>query len=376
VRVVRVRLYLVRLPLVHGFETSSHRKDHLEHVLVQVTDEGGAEGWGEIASPSDPYYAADTTETSWHVAERYLVPAVLGREWTTPADGAAGWARVRGHEFARAGFDMALWVLAAAADGVPLAGLLGGTRAEVVAGVSLGIEPTIDDLLAAVAAQTGTGGGGYRRVKLKIAPGWDVEPVRAVRGAFPGLEMHVDANGAYPADEASFAVLRGLEPYGLTMIEQPFAPRDLVSHAALQASTDTPICLDESVVTVDDIRIMLALRAGRVVNVKVSRMGGLGAAVAAHDLCVAEGVPVWCGGMHEFGVGRLVNVALSALPGFMLPSDVSASAKYYARDVVVPEVVARDGLVAVPTVAGLGADVDVAWVAENSVRTLDRGWGT
>jgi O-succinylbenzoate synthase len=372
VRIVRVRLHLVRLPLVHGFETSSHRKDHLEHVLVQVTDEGGAEGWGEIASPSDPYYGADTTETSWHVAERYLVPAVLGREWATPADGAAAWARVRGHEFARAGFDMALWVLAAAADGVPLAGLLGGTRSEVVAGVSLGIEPTINDLLAAVAAQTGA--SGYRRVKLKIAPGWDVAPVRAVRDAFPALDLQVDANGAYPADEESFAVLRALEPYGLTMIEQPFAPRDLVSHAALQASTDTPICLYESIVTVDDIRTMLALRAGRVVNVKVSRMGGLGAAVAAHDLCVAEGVPVWCGGMHEFGVGRLVNVALSALPGFTLPSDVSASAKYYTRDVVVPEVVARDGLVAVPTAAGLGADVDVAWVAENAIRTLDRRW--
>lgn len=368
-RVVRARLHLVRLPLVHAFETSSHRKDHLDHVLVELEDESGVRGWGEIASGSDPYYAPDTTDTSWLVAERYLLPALLGARWETPAEAAATWRRVRGHEFARAGVEMATWVLTARADGVPLAALLGGTRERVAAGVSLGIEPTVDALLATVDAQTRQ--GGYGRVKLKIAPGWDVEPVRAVRGAFPDLDLHVDANGAYPADDASFAVFAALEPYRLTMVEQPFAPRDLVSHAALQARLATPVCLDESIVTTDDVRTMLALGAGRVVNIKVSRMGGLGAAVATHDLCVDAGVPVWCGGMHEFGVGRLANVALSSLPGFTLPSDVSASAKYYARDVVVPPVVARDGLVEVPTGPGLGAEVDEAWVAERAVRTLE-----
>jgi len=368
VRIDRVRLFEVNLPLVHSFETSSHRKTGLTHVLVEVTDAEGRVGWGEIASPADPFYGPETTTTAWTIAERYLVPAVIGPSWDAPEQLEDAWRRIRGHEFAKAGFSLAAWDLHARSAGVSLAGALGGTRTEVVAGVSLGIEPTLDQLLAQVARQVEAG---YARVKLKIAPGWDVEAVRAVRSAYPDLDLHVDANGAYADTAETSAVMRALDAHGLTMIEQPYAPRDFVAHARLQAMLSTPICLDESVVDIADLQTMLALDAGRVLNIKVSRMGGLSVARRAHDVARDAGVPVWCGGMHEFGVGRAANVALSSLPNFTLPSDVSGSDKYYARDVVVPPVLAHEGVVPVPTAPGIGHEVDVEWVRQNASRTLD-----
>jgi O-succinylbenzoate synthase len=356
----------VRLDLVHEFQTSSHRKGHLDHVLVRLVGADGAVGWGEVASAADPFYNAENVETCWLLARDYLLPAVLGADWDHPRQVPELWRKVRGNEFAKAGVDMAAWTLFAASTGVPLAAALGGTRSEVVAGVSLGIEPTIDALLEQVALHVGHG---YPRVKLKIAPGWDVEPVRAVRGAYPDLDVHVDANGVYTEAPDHLAALRALDEFGLTMIEQPFAPRDLLAHARFATTVQTPVCLDESVETLDDLRLALALGAGRVLNIKVSRMGGLTAAVAAHGLAVAAGLGVWCGGMHEFGVGRYANVALSSLPGFTLPSDVSGSDKYYAQDVVRPPVVARAGRVAVPTVPGLGAEVDPELLAAATLRT-------
>ncbi|MGZ0152670.1 o-succinylbenzoate synthase [Kribbella sp. WER1] len=363
-KVVAARLHRVRMPLVHEFRTSSHRKAFLEHVLVELEDASGAVGWGEIASPSDPYYAPETVESCWHVASKYLLPAVLGG-WTDPGEPATSWSKIRGNNFAKAGVDLAAWVLWAELQAVPLATVLGGTRTEVVAGVSLGIEPTIDELLAQVQHQVEAG---YPRVKLKIAPGWDVEPVRAVRAAYPGLDLHVDANGIYSADDVEH--LRKLDHFELTMIEQPFAPRDLITHAELQRTIATPVCLDESVETLADLETALRLDALQVLNIKVSRMGGLTAARAAHDRAREAGIPVWCGGMHEFGVGRLANVALSSLPGFTLPSDVSASEKYYARDVVEPPVSAVHGVVQVPDGPGLGHQVDRELVAAHTVGEL------
>ncbi|WP_350274726.1 o-succinylbenzoate synthase [Kribbella sp. HUAS MG21] len=367
-KIVAARLHRVRMPLVHEFQTSSHRKAFLDHVLVELEDASGAVGWGEIASSSDPYYAPETVETCWHIASRYLLPAVLDRPWTHPDQLAGLWSKIRGNNFAKAGVDMAAWTLWAEVQQVPLATVLGGTRTEVVAGVSLGIEPTIDDLLAQVQQQVEAG---YPRVKLKIAPGWDVEPVSAVRSAYPDLDLHVDANGIYTADDLE--QLRKLDGYRLTMIEQPFAPRDLLTHAALQRTIGTPVCLDESVETVDDLETALALDALKILNIKVSRMGGLTAARAAHDRAQDAGVPVWCGGMHEFGIGRLANVALSSLSGFTLPSDVSASEKYYARDLVEPGVVAVRGVVQVPRASGLGQPVDRELIAANTVAQLSLG---
>jgi o-succinylbenzoate synthase len=369
VRVHRVELLQVRLPLVREFETSSHRKSYLEHVLVRVEDDGGTVGWGEIASPSGPFYAAETVGTCWTIATDYLVPRLLGADWEHPAQAARLWAAVRGNEFAKAGFDTACWALWSLAAGVPLAEALGGERRSVVAGVSLGIEPTVDALLEQVARHVDSG---YPRVKLKITPGWDVEPVTAVRAAFPDLQLHVDANGAYTESGEHLAALQALDGAGLLMIEQPFAPRNLMASARLQATVATPVCLDESIVDGHDLETALAVGACRVLNIKVSRMGGLTAAVAAHDLARKHGVDVWCGGMHEFGVGRAANVALSSLPGFVLPSDVSGSDKYYARDVVTPPIRADRGVVRVPRdIPGLGHDVDEEFVRAHTTRAAE-----
>jgi O-succinylbenzoate synthase len=368
VRIERVRLFDFRLPLVHSFETSSHRKSGIEHVLVELTDAEGAVGWGEIASPSDPFYCAETTETAWYIATRYLVPRVLGANWELPETLEAEWAKVRGHEFAKAGFSGAAWDLRSRQQGISLAAALGGTRRNVATGVSLGIEAELDALLDQVSAQLDAG---YGRVKLKIAPGWDVAAVAAVRGAFPTVDLHVDANGAYPNNSDSLATFRALDDYGLSMIEQPFEQRDFLAHAELQQRIGTPICLDESIVSVADLETMLRLDAGRILNIKVSRMGGLTQAKRAHDIAASAGVPVWCGGMHEFGVGRAINVALSSLPNFLFPSDVSGSDKYYEHDIVEPPIRARDGHVAVPDGPGLGHEVDAARIEREASRVFD-----
>ncbi|MEV4350408.1 o-succinylbenzoate synthase [Actinoplanes sp. NPDC049596] len=357
-RIDTVQLRRVRLPLVHEFQTSSHAKRELEHILVTLIATDGAVGWGEIASPGGPFYSAETVESCWAVARDHLTPIMFKTEFPEPYEVTTALAKVRGNQFARAGFDMAAWALWSAAAGTPLATALGGTRARVEAGVSLGIEPTIDDLLTQVAHHVGEG---YRRIKLKIAPGWDVEPVRAVRSAFPAVPLHVDANGVYtPGD---LPVLKELDGLGLLMIEQPYAPRALAALADLQARLDTPVCLDESIEELDDLRTALRLGSGRILNIKVSRMGGLTTAVRAHDLAREHGLPVWCGGMHEFGLGRAANVALSALPGFTLPSDVSGSDKYYARDITTSPVVSVAGLVDVPTGPGLGFTPDLEFIA-------------
>ena len=367
-RVVDAALFRVRLPLVHEFETSSHRKSAIEHILVRLRDADGRTGWGEIASPSGPYFGAETTETCWAIAGQVLLPALVGAEWESPAEAAETWRRVRGNRFAIAGVDGAVWALHADALGVSLARALGGTRREIVAGVSLGIEATVDGLLAQVQRHVDDG---YPRVKLKIAPGWDVEPVRAVRAAFPGLDLHVDANGAYPRETSSFEVFDRLDRDGLTMIEQPFAPDDLLAHAELQRRVDTPVCLDESVESVDHMRTAVHLGAIRVLNIKVSRMGGLSAARDAHGVAGGEGIPVWCGGMHEFGIGRAANLAIASLPGFVLPSDVSGSDKYYGRDVTVQPILADRGRVPVPEGPGLGLDVDESFVEATAGDRLD-----
>ncbi len=363
-RVTEISLYRATMPLVHSFETSSHRKSGLEHLLVRLVDESGAVGWGEIASGSQPYFNAENVDTAWLIGSEYLVPALLGKTWQHPSEVSELWAKIRGNYFAKSGFDVAAWVLWAQAVGIPLADALGGTRDKVQAGVSLGIEPSIDALLVEVQKHVDAG---YPRVKLKIAPGWEVEPVKAVTSAFPNVQVHVDANAVYGPDDLERLV--ALDGAGLTMIEQPFGKSDFVTSAALQKRISTPICLDESIESLDDVRTMLTLDAGRIINIKVSRTGGLTPAKAIHDLALANDIPVWCGGMHEFGIGRYANIAISSLSGFTLPSDVSASEKYYARDIVVPPVTADHGLVAVPTSPGLGAEVDEDYLASVTVKS-------
>jgi len=361
----RVELTVVRLPLVRPFRTSSSVKAHLDHILVRVEDADGRAGWGECASPSDPYYCPETTETCWHILRDFLAPAVLGARWDDPREVAEMFRKVKGNNFAKAGLETACWDLAARRSGISLAAMLGGTRAEVLSGVSLGIEADVSATLGQVARYVGEG---YRRVKLKIAPGHDVELVRAVRARFPDLALQVDANSAYTL--ADVETLRRLDEFGLLLIEQPLAHDDIVDHARLQRELQTPVCLDESIHSAEDARKALDLGACRVINVKVSRVGGLAEAVRVHDLCRSRGVPVWCGGMHEFGVGRAANAAVASLPGFTLPGDVSGSDKYYAEDVVDPPVLAVRGAVPVPTGPGLGHEPAPDRIARRALRSL------
>jgi O-succinylbenzoate synthase len=363
-----IEAFQLRLPFVREFQTSSHRKSYLEHILIRVRDANGATGWGECASPSDPYYCPETVETCWQIIDRYLAPALIGREWTEPREAGAAWARIRGHHFAKAALDMACWDLWSRWHGLSLSKALGGTRESITAGVSLGIETSVDELLAVVAEHVAQG---YRRVKLKIGPGGDLAPGAAVRETFPDLQLQVDANGAYTEDAAHLEVLRQLDDYRLLMIEQPFAPGALAAHARLQRRLDTPVCLDESIGDLDQFDTALALGAGRILNIKVSRMGGLTSAVAAHDVARKPGLAVWCGGMHEFGVGRAANVALASLPGFVLPNDTSGSDKYFHHDIVDPPIRATDGAVPVPLDRiGLGHEVDETRVRAQAGRSL------
>jgi o-succinylbenzoate synthase len=372
-----VDLVLARLPLLRPFTTSSHTKDHLEHILLRVRDQDGAEGWGECASASDPYYCAETTETSWHILRDFLVPGLLGVSWQHPDEAAATWKKVRGNNFAKAGLEMACWDLFCRVRDEPLARLLGGTRAEILSGVSLGIEPTVDGLIEQVERFLGQG---YRRIKMKIGPGHDVQYVSAVRERWPDALLMADANSAYSLDDdAHVAALKALDGLDLMMIEQPLADDDIVDHARLQQQLRTPICLDESIHTVEDARKALDLDSCRIINIKVSRLGGLSEARRVHDLCQARGIPVWCGGMHEFGIGRAANVAICSLAGFTLPGDVSGSDRAYKQDIVDPPIRAVEGAISVRwDRPGLGFEPNVERIQACSVRELtlsqERQW--
>jgi O-succinylbenzoate synthase len=362
-RIERAELFLVRLPMIRSFATSSSKKTHQAHILVRLRA-GGLTGWGECASPTDPYYCEETAETCWHMLKDFLLPAVVGREWADAEALTSLYAKLKRNNFAKAGLEMACWDLLARAQGRPLHALLGGTRAEILSGVSLGVEERIEELFALVDQYLAEG---YRRIKLKIAPGKDVAVVALVRERFPDVPLMVDANSAYTLADAPR--LRELDQFGLTMIEQPLAHDDIVDHAALQAQLETPICLDESIISVEDARKALQLGSGRIINIKVSRVGGLLNAKRIHDYCRARGVPVWCGGMHEFGVGRAANLAISSLPGYCIPGDVSGSDKYYHEDLVEPAIRAVGGAIPVPDAPGLGYAVDEERVARIAERT-------
>jgi O-succinylbenzoate synthase len=351
-KIERIELHHIDLPLVHPFETSFGCEFTRPCILV-AAHAGGLTGWGECTAHSGPWYSSETVETAWHVLRDFLIPAVLGQEIASPADVVARFERVRGHPMARAALENAVWDLLAQAQGESLAVMLGGQRDRVPVGVSVGIEPTLDELLDRVAQHIAEG---YGRIKLKIKPGWDVDVVRAVRERWPDLPLQVDANSAYTLADAP--VFREMDQFGLLLIEQPLHYDDIVDHAQLQAQLRTPLCLDESIPSPQHARWALDIGACQVINIKVGRVGGLTAAKQIHDLCAERGIPVWCGGMLETNVGRAANVALATLPNFTLPGDISASARYYRQDIAEPNfVLNEDSTLSVPAGPGLGMHV-------------------
>lgn len=363
-KIDRVDLLIVRMSLVRSFETSAARRGDLEHILVKAYSDGLV-GWGESASPVDPYYCEETTETCWHLLKDFLVPSVLGKPFSNPEEFRALYGRVKRNNFAKAGLEIAAWDLLARASGQPLHVMLGGTRSKIESGVSLGIEKDMSKLLGLIDQYLGEG---YRRIKLKIAPGMDIDYVRQVREHYPTVPLMADANSAYSLDD--LPILKQLDQFNLMMIEQPLAHDDIIDHARVQRELRTPICLDESIHSAEDARKALDLGSGQIINIKVSRLGGLDEAKRVHDLCCQRGIPVWCGGMHEYGVGRAANVAISSLPGFTLPGDISGSDKYFAEDLVEPPILASQGAILVPDRPGLGWEPDETRIGKYCIRDL------
>ena len=357
-----IELRLIRLTLVRPFETSFGRTDARIVPLVRM-EADGVEGWGEIVADQQPLFSAETIGTARHVLADAFIPALLKHALASAADVASVLRRFKGHQMAKAGLELAFMDLAARTRGVSIRDLIGGTRDRVPVGVSLGIErdvPTLVDQVLAHVAQ------GYQRIKLKIKPGWDLDVVRAVREAYPDGLLSVDANTAYTL--ADTAHLERLDEYRLLMIEQPLAHDDLLDHQVLQRALQTPICLDESIVHARAAAHALALGSCRLINIKIGRVGGYTEALGIHDVCQAHGAPVWCGGMLECGIGRAHNLALASLPNFSLPGDISASKRYWARDVITrPFEVAGNGTVGVPSGPGIGVEIDRAFLDEITV---------
>jgi o-succinylbenzoate synthase len=353
-RVESITLRTIRLRLREPFRISSG-VTHARTILIVTVDLGGVKGIAECVAGESPSYSYETLGTARLILEQHLGPALLARSFEHPLEVGPFLDRAaRGHRMAKAALEMAIWEGYARGRGESLAAALGGTRATVPAGVSIGIQPDTAALLDRIG---GFLDQGYRRIKLKIEPGRDVGTVEAVRSAFPAIPLTVDANAAYGREDLD--LLASLDRFGLMLVEQPFAEDALLLHARLQERMETDICLDESVTTPERCREAIALRAGRVVNIKPGRMGGHGPSIDAHDQCAAAGVPVWCGGMLESGIGRAHNVALASLPNMRLPNDTSASERYWERDVVVPPFrLDADGMVAVPTGPGLGVELD------------------
>ena len=354
-RIESIELRRIRLPLREPFRISSGVELDRVILLLRLTDASGASVWAECVAGSAPNYSPETVETAWMAIESWLAPRVLGVEFENPgALDAALNHHIRGHNMAKAALEMGSWGLEATLQGVSLSSLLGGTRQQVVTGISLGIQESPEILVEKAQAALAQG---YRKIKLKIQPGADVEYVGAVRAALgDDIAIMSDANSAYRL--ADIEVLQQLDGFGLLMIEQPLAWDDLVRHAELQRLMETPICLDESITSLDRAEDMLRLESGRIINIKPGRVGGFTTSKAIHDLSRGADVPVWCGGMLESGVGRAYNVALASLPGFTLPGDLSPSSRYWEEDVVTPEWTMDDGgLVTVPTGPGLGVEV-------------------
>ena len=354
-KITHLNLFHLRMPLKSAFETSFGSISTRDCVLVEAfTDD--LVGYGECPADRDPGYSYETVGTAWHILQDFLAPAVLGQEIKTAEQLQQHMLFVRGHNMAKAGLEMAFWDLLGKARGQSLAQMLGGTRLKVEVGVSVGLQESPHRLVEVVQGYLKQG---YHRVKIKIKPGRDVEDAFEVRKTYSDLRLQVDANSAYTLEDA--ASLLPLDDLGLLMIEQPLAEDDLWDHHKLQEQFQTPICLDESITSLRLARQALEMKACRVINIKAGRVGGISQAVAIHNLCLTQKVPVWCGGMLETGVGRASNLALASLPGFSLPGDISATNRYYHKDITQEHFsLNADSTIDVPTSPGLGVNVDPA----------------
>jgi O-succinylbenzoate synthase len=365
----RITLRQIRMPLVHFFETSFGRTHGRDIILVEAQG-GGASGWGEVTAGENPFYNEEWTGSAWMILRDYVAPRVLGRDLKSAAEVYPLTAHIRGHNMARGGLETAMWDLEARAAGVPLWKLIGGgARREIPCGVSIGIQDTVEQLLEKIERELADG---YQRIKIKIKPGWDVDVVRRVRERFPAIKLMADANSAYTLADAEH--LKKLDDFYLMMIEQPLSHDDIIDHAELQAKLQTPICLDECIRTAHHAEQAIKLRACGIINIKLGRVAGFREARRVHDVAQAAGIPVWCGGMLEAGVGRAHNVALATLPNFVLPGDVSASQRYWKQDIIQPPVETTPrGTIAIRDEPGFGYGLDLDFIRSITVREESLG---
>jgi o-succinylbenzoate synthase len=362
-KIESITLREIRLPLVHFFETSFGRI-YSRRILLLAAGCEGVIGWGECVAGEDPFYSSEWIETAWSTIAHYLAPAVLGHSFTAAHEVAGLMARIRGHRMAKAAIENAAWDAEAKQKQMPLWKLLGGTTREIQCGVSIGIQDSIEQLLNKIETELAAG---YRRIKVKVKPGWDLDVLERIRSRWPEILLSCDANSAYRLDEVEH--LRKFDRFQLLMIEQPLWNDDIYYHARLQRELKTAICLDESIRHARDAAAAVETGACRIVNIKVGRVGGFSEARKVHDVCQDNNVPVWCGGMLETGVGRAHNIALSTLQNFRLPGDVSASKRYWAEDIIDPEVeVSAQGTITVSDKAGTGYQVREDLIEKLAVR--------
>jgi O-succinylbenzoate synthase len=348
-KIEAITLREIHMPLVHFFETSFGRTYTRCMLLVTVHGEG-VEGWGECVAGEDPFYSSEWIESAWPTLTRYLIPALLGQNIQSARECPALLAKVRSHRMAKAALENALWDAEAAQKQQPLWKLLGGTRRQIPCGVSIGIQDSVEQLLEKIQTELAAG---YRRIKVKVKPGWDVNVLERIRSRWTDITLSCDANSAYTLDQVEH--LRRFDQFHLLMIEQPLWNDDIYYHARLQKQLRTAICLDESIVSARSAAFAAEIGACRIVNIKVGRVGGFSEALSVHDVCQSHSIPVWCGGMLETGIGRAHNIALSTLPNFRLPGDVSASKRYWKEDIIDPEVeVSPEGMISVSDKPGTG----------------------
>jgi o-succinylbenzoate synthase len=356
-------LYEIRMPLVHFFETSFGRTYDRRILLVKVNCDG-IDGWGECVAGENPYYSSEWIESAWITITHFLGPALVGQNLEKAGESVALMAQVRGHRMAKAALENALWEAEAKQKQQPLWRLLGGKQREIACGVSIGIQDSVEQLLDKIATELAAG---YRRIKVKVKPGWDLNVLERVRSRWPDILLSCDANSAYTLDQVEH--LRKFDQFNLLMVEQPLWNDDIYNHARLQRELRTAICLDESIENARNAAQAVEIGACRIINIKVGRVGGLSEAVAVHNVCANHNVPVWCGGMLESGVGRAHNVALSTLENFRLPGDVSASKRYWKEDIIEPEVqVTEQGTIIVRDEPGTGYQVREDLIEKLAVR--------
>jgi len=352
-RIDRVEIRHTKMDLVSPFTTSMGTEYDEEHIMVRI-DAEGVTGWGESVAEGTPFYSYETVTTAWHIMKDFLIPEILGKDLKDVGEAIALYEKVRGHMMAKAGIESALWDAFAKSKGVSLSKLLGGTRDKINVGVSIGIQSSESELLKKIEGYLAEG---YMRIKIKIAPGKDLQLVKAVRREFPDIMFQVDANSAYTLGDID--LFRKMDEYNLSLIEQPLGYEDIYDHSKLQCELKTSICLDESIHSLDDTRAAIELNSCKIINIKPGRVGGFTESKLIHDYCQSMNIPVWHGGMLESGIGRAGNVALASLPNFTLPGDISASKKYYKEDIVEPAfVVNRDGTMDVPKGPGIGVEVN------------------